>query len=142
MSDPVWEDVNVPRGAYISWGTTIGQHVTGKVLDFSPAGGTDFNDNPCPQVSVELIEAAASFTKDGTRTDFPAGELVVINGGPVSLKRGLLAASPNRGDLIKILLSGTFKAEKGTGKEFEIKIARGVGQQQKPAQQPTAQPPF
>ena len=33
-----WETVEVPRGAYLGWGTKKGQHVTGKVLEYSPDG--------------------------------------------------------------------------------------------------------
>lgn len=128
-----WEEIDVPRGAYIGWGTTAGQHVTGNVLSFDATGGTDFNDNACPQLSVELTEQAASFNKEGVRTDFPAGELVVLNGGPVSLKRAMHAAALAPGDLVKIELTGFFKAEKGTGKEFSIKVARGAGKAAVPA---------
>lgn len=147
MAQPQWEDVNVPRGAYIGWGTTPGQHVTGKVLDYSPAGGSDFNGEPCPQLSVELVEPAASFNKSGERTDFQAGELVVLNAGQASLKRAIRAADPAAGDLVKIALSGLVQAAKGQVKEFSIKIARGAGgtaAPQAPAPQPSAQatPPF
>lgn len=123
---PQWEDVDVPRGAYISWGTKPGQHVTGKVLDYNPTGGNDFNDEPCPQIAIELTEPAASINKDGERTDFPAGELVQLNAGQVSLKRALRAADPRPGDLVKITLSDLVKTTRGTVKEFSIKIARGA----------------
>lgn len=143
MTNAQWEDVDVPRGAYISWGEHVGQHVTGKVLEFSPAGGTDFNNNPCPQLSVELIEPAASINKQGQRTDFPAGELVVLNCGLVSLKRAVKAADPNPGDLVKITLSELVKVPNGTVKQFDIKIARGAGVSAAPANaQPQAQAPF
>ena len=147
-----WETVDVPRGAYISWGEQTGQHVTGKVLDYSPTGGTDFNDNPSPQLSIELIEPAASINKQGDRTDFPAGELVVLNCGQVSLRRAVKAADLNPGDLVKISLSGLVKTSKGTVKEFDLKVARGAGGQAKPQQSasvsdpwatpPSASPPF
>lgn len=127
MTNPNWEDVDVPRGAFISWGATTGQHVTGKVLSFDPAGGSDFNGNPCPQLSIELTEQAASINKEGQRTDFPAGELVVLNCGQVSLKRAVHAAQLNVGDLVKIELSNLVKVDKGTVKEFSIKVARGAG---------------
>jgi hypothetical protein len=122
-----WETVEVPRGAYIGWGSKKGQHVTGKVMDYSPEGGTDFNQNPCPSATIELTEDAASFNKDGDRTDIPAGELVQLNAGQVSLKRALRAADPSPGDLIKITLVNLAKTDKGSVKEFDIKIARGAG---------------
>ena len=140
MTTYTWETVDVPRGAFISWGEQTGQHVTGKVLEYDPTGGTDFNNNPCPQLSVELIEPAASINKTGQRTDFPAGELVVLNAGQVSLKRAIKAADPKTGDLVKIVLSNLVRTANGTVKEFEIKIARGAGQSQQPT--PSAAPPF
>lgn len=141
-----WESVEVPRGAYISWGTKTGQNVTGKVLDYNPTGGNDFNEQPCPQLAVELTEPAASINKEGERTDFDAGELVQLNAGQVSLKRALRAADPAPGDLVKITLSDLVKTSKGTVKEFDIKIARGAGAStsSKPAvaQQDDDGPPF
>lgn len=122
-----WEDVTVPRGAYIGWGTKKGQHVTGKVLDYQPEGGTDFNNNVCPSATIELTETAASFNKDGDRSEFAAGELIQLNAGQVSLKRALRAADPAPGDLVKITLVNLAKTDKGTVKEFDIKIARGAG---------------
>lgn len=146
-----WEEIDVPKGAYIGWGNTVGQHVTGKVLAYEDAGGTDFAGNPCPQLSVELTEAAASFNKDGQRTDYPAGDLVVLNCGQVSLKRAVRAAALNPGDLVKIELANLVKTANGTVKEMSIKVARGAGgaaaAQQAPAQgfdtaPPSAQAPF
>ena len=127
-----WEEVQVPRGAYLGWGTKAGQHVTGKVLEYNADGGTDFAGNPCPAATIELTEAAASFNKDGDRTDFPVGEIIQLNAGQVSLKRALRAADPSPGDLVKITLSNLAKTDKGTVKEFEIKIARGAGGPVKP----------
>ena len=122
-----WEDVDVPRGAYISWGTKPGQHVTGKVLEYDIAGGTDFYNEPCPSIAVELTEPAASFNKDGERSTFDAGELVQLNAGQVSLKRALRAADPKPGDLVKITLENIASLKGGkTVKEFGIKIARGA----------------
>lgn len=124
MSEPQWTEVDVPRGAYISWGTKAGQHVTGRVVDYQPTGGNDFNDEPCPQIAIELTEPAASINKDGERTNFDAGELIQLNAGQVSLKRALRAADPSPGDLVKITLSDLVKTARGTVKEFSIKIAR------------------
>lgn len=127
-----WESIEVPRGAYIGWGNKKGQHVTGKVIDYSPEGGNDFNGNACPAATIELTETAASFNKDGDRTDYAAGELIQLNAGQVSLKRALRAADPSPGDLVKITLVNLAKTEKGTVKEFDIKIARGAGGPVKP----------
>ena len=128
-----WEDITVPKGAYISWGNKPGQHVTGKVLEFSHDGGTDFAGNRCPTVAIELTEDAASVNKEGDRTDYPAGEIVQLNAGQVSLKRALRAADPNPGDLVKITLENLVKTANGTVKEFGIEIARGAGTSTKPA---------
>jgi hypothetical protein len=123
-----WETVEVPKGAYIGWGNKAGQHVTGKVLAYEPVGGTDFYNEPCPQVAIELTEEAASFNKDGVRSNFDVGELVQLNAGQVSLKRALRAADPSPGDLVKITLENIQPLKGGkTVKEFGIKIARGAG---------------
>lgn len=125
-----WETVEVPRGAYIGWGLKPGQHVTGKVLEYSLTGGSDFNGDPCPTLAVELIEKAASFNKAQERTDHEPGELVQLNIGQVSLKRALRAADPSPGDLVKITLENVLKGAGKNGgdvKEFGIKIARGAG---------------
>lgn len=127
-----WETIEVPRGAYIGWGSKKGQHVTGKVLDYQPEGGTDFNGNACPSATIELTESAASFNKDGDRSDFAAGELIQLNAGQVSLKRALRAADPAAGDLVKITLVNLAKTDKGTVKEFDIKIARGAAGRWRP----------
>ncbi|MCH9728410.1 MAG: hypothetical protein K0U84_01780 [Actinomycetia bacterium] len=123
----VWEDIEVPKGAYISWGTKPGQHVTGKVIDYSIDGGTNFAGDPCPSLTIELTEPAASINKEGVRTDFGAGELVQLNAGQVSLKRAVRAADPSPGDLVKVTLDNLVKTTNGTVKEFGIKIARGAG---------------
>ena len=133
-----WETVEVPRGAYVGWGTKKGQHVTGKVLEYSPDGGTNFAGDPCPSVTIELTEDAASFNKDGERSNHQAGEIVQLNAGQVSLKRALRAADPSPGDLVKITLENLAKTDRGTVKEFGIKIARGAGGTVKPKAAATA----
>ena len=139
-----WEEITVPKGAYISWGNKPGQHVTGKVLEFSHDGGTDFAGNRCPTIAIELTEKAASVNKEGDRTEYPAGEIVQLNAGQVSLKRALRAAEPNPGDLVKITLENLVKTPNGTVKEFGIKIARGAGASSKTAAAETDDdsPPF
>lgn len=133
-----WQDIDVPRGAYISWGTKKGQHVTGKVLDYSPDGGTDYNNDPCPSIAIELTETAASINKQGERSNFEPGEIVQLNAGQVSLKRALRAADPSPGDLVKITLDNLVKTDKGEVKEFGIKIARNAGSGKPAAKAKTA----
>lgn len=141
-----WETVEVPQGAFIGWGTQPGQHVTGKILTYDGTGGTDFDGNPCPQITVELIDKAASFKKDGQRTDYPAGDLVNVTCGQSGLKAAVTRAHPSTGDLIKITMSGVVKTNKGNDmKQFDLKIARGAGQEQPVGSAPAtgdAEPPF
>jgi hypothetical protein len=134
-----WEEVTVPKGAYLGWGSKPGQHVTGKVIDYSENGGTNFAGEPCPSATIELTEAAASFNKDGDRTDFPAGEMIQLNAGQVSLKRAMRAADPKPGDLLKIELVNLAKTANGSVKEFSIKIARGAGGSVAPKAAPAAE---
>lgn len=122
-----WEDVAVPKGAYIGWGTKPGQQVTGRVMNYEVEGALDFNDKPCPLLELELINDATSTNKDGEVNEYSAGEFVVITAGQVSLKRALRKADPAAGDLVAIEMTGTVKTAKGTVKEFEVKIARGAG---------------
>lgn len=119
-----WETVDVPRGAYIGWGNKSGQHVTGEVLDYDVTGGTDFNDDPCPQVEILLTERAASFNKEGDRTNYEPGEQVVLSCGQVSLKRAVKKADLKPGNLVKITLDSLAKTARGTVKEFSIQVDR------------------
>lgn len=139
-----WETIESTAGGFIGWGTKAGQHVTGKVVDYSIDGGTDFGGNRCPQLSVELTEKAASFNKEGERTDYEAGEIINLTCGQASLKSTIRRTDPSPGDLIKITLSDLAKTANGTAKVFEIKIARGAGVAGKQAEtQPNDdEPPF
>lgn len=121
-----WETIEAPTGAFIGWGTKPGQHVTGRVTEYSVDGGTDFNGGRCPQLSIELTEDAASFNKEGERSTKKAGELVNITCGQVKLKSVIRTADPAVGDLIKVEMTGVAKTSNGnTLKEFAVKIARG-----------------
>lgn len=128
MNDDDMEDVSVPRGAYIGWGTKPNQFVKGNVLEYEPSGATDFNGDPCPQLEVELTEKAASFNKEGEQTNHQPGDVVVMSCGQVSLKRAVKKAELKSGDLVKITLENLVKASNGTVKEFGIKVKRGAGQ--------------
>jgi len=122
-----YEKVEAPRGAFIGWGNKSGQHVTGTVLDYDEHGGTDYAGRPCPLLEVELTERAASFDKELDRTNFDAGELVMLTCGQTALKRHIKKAEPKRGDAIKITLDRTEKSANGTVKVFDVQIARGKG---------------
>lgn len=119
-----WEEIEVPRGAYISWGKRVGQHVTGKVLAYGIDTGEDFNGKACPSITVELTEPAVSMNGKGERAEHDAGEVVQLDVGQESLKRALRVADPSPGDLVKITLMALVKRPGGTGKEFGVKIAR------------------
>ena len=120
-----WETIEAPAGSFIGWGATKGQHVTGKVLDFTLDGGTDFGGNRCPQISIELTEPAASFNKAGDRRDIPAGETVNITAGQVKLKTVLSQTNPSRGDEIRIELKDVVRTNNGnTLKDFLVQIKR------------------
>jgi hypothetical protein len=106
---PEWEDVESTARRLHRLGPQAGQHVTGKVVDYSIDGGTDFNGKPCPQLAIELTEKAASFNKEGDRTDFEAGELV-NSPRPSQPEVDDRAADPNPGDLVKITLDNILKA--------------------------------
>ena len=122
-----WETIEAPSGSFIGWGAKKGQHVAGRVVEYSIDGGTDFGGGTCPLISIELTEPAASFNKEGERTDHPAGALVNITAGQVKLKSVLRQADPSSGDLIKIEMTGIAKTANGnTLKEFSVKIARGA----------------
>lgn len=127
MSNYSFETVTVPQGAFIGWHENPGQVVTGKVLSYDAAGGQDFNGGRCPQIVLELVEPASSFSKAGERSDFAAGEMVTITAGQANLKRGILAADPATGDVLRIVYARQERTANGTVKVFELAIARGAG---------------
>jgi len=123
-----WEEIAVPRGAYIGWGEKPGQKVMGEVLSYGDADGTDFDGKACPQVSVVLTAQAHSHSKQNGWSTFEAGELVVINCGQASLKRAVQAARLNPGDLMLLEMEGIEPLKGGkTVKVFKIKVKRGSG---------------
>ena len=121
-----WQDIDIPQGTFIGWGE-VGQTVTGKVLSFAAEGGSDFNGNPCPQVVIELTEAADNYKDKGaTKETIDSGELVTLTCGQANLKRAIVAASLNVGDLIKVKFDDTYKTASGTGKSFKVQVARAA----------------
>lgn len=137
-----WETITAPAGSFIGWGNKKGQHVTGRVVDYSIDGGTDYDGNKCPLLAIELTEPAASFNKDGERTDIDAGEIVQITAGQVKLKAQVRKADPRPGDLMKIELMSVERTAAGrTLKDFDVKIARGAGTS-KAAKADDDEPPF
>lgn len=147
-ADVNWNDIDpieVPAGAYVGWGSKVGQKVIGTVTEYQERGGTDFNGNVCPEVSIILAERAASFNKAGDRTDFDADEEVGVTCGGVNLKKAIRKAAPERGDLIKIELIELVKTPNGTAKIFDVRVKRGGGAKPAPAQSSRPiddEPPF
>jgi hypothetical protein len=121
-----WKKVEVPTGNYIGWGK-VGQQVTLAVVAYDVTGGEDFNGNPCPQVVGTLTEDAMSYRDKGATEDpQKAGAMVTVKGGQANLKRALQAASPEKGDLLRITYTEDVKVAKGTAKDFEVEIAPGA----------------
>lgn len=122
-----WEEIEVPKGSFMSWADRPGQSITGRVVEYAPTGGTDFNDDPCPQVVLEITRDAYSVNKQGERYDYATGDLVTVNAGLSNLKKAVRRADPEPGDLLDIAFTDTEKADKGTVKIFRVRIARGAG---------------
>lgn len=127
MSEPAWQEVEVPRGQYIGWGKK-GQSVTIRVASYSEDGGRDFNGGPCPQVVGELVEKATSYRARGTEpVSIDRGEFVTITAGQASLAKGLRCAALDPGDLCRVEYVGDYATAKGEGKEFKVYKAKGTG---------------
>lgn len=119
-----WEDVVVPQGAFIGWGE-IGQRITGYVVGYDDGGGTDFNDQPCPQLIIELTEATVNYRDKGkTKEDIAAGEFVTVTCGQANLKRSIRAAALDIGNLVRVTFDSTYEAPKGEGKSFKVQVNR------------------
>lgn len=121
---PDFEKVEVPQGRFIGWGRK-GQRVTVKVMSFDPTSGSDFSGKSCPQLIGELTESCTNYKDKGTVEEtLDAGELVTVTAGLANLKRGLLAADPKVGDIVRMTFSDTYKTANGDGKVIDVEIAR------------------
>lgn len=130
MTDINWDaipEVAVPQGTFVGW-ARVGQTITGIVRGYSTDGGSDYNDAPCPLLTVELTQPGESYRDKGaTRETLAMGELASITAGQAGLRRRLLAAEPKVGDAIRVTYSGTYPTGKGEGKDYEVKVVRGAG---------------
>ncbi|MDO5091810.1 MAG: hypothetical protein Q4D79_00050 [Propionibacteriaceae bacterium] len=135
-----FEAIETPAGAFIGWHENPGQVVTGEVVDYSPTGGQDFSGGACPQVTLRLVEPCSSFNKQGQRTDFAAGEVVSITCGQANLKRGIIAAQPAVGDVLRVTHSSNAKTANGVAKVFSLEIARGAAASTQQAADPGLNP--
>jgi hypothetical protein len=95
----------------------------------SAGTGNDINGNPVPELTIELTEAAFSFSK-GQRSDHEEGELVTVTCGQSNLRKKISAANLQAGDFVKITLDRLFKTERGNAKIFNVKVRRGEGPRQ------------
>ena len=93
-------------GQYVKW-ESIGDSVEGRIGAFSLDGGTDFNDNPCPQLVVETI-----------------GGNIIVNGAQASLKRAFTQNATRliAGHGVKVTYAGTYETPKGEGKSFTLGV--------------------
>jgi len=133
ITDPQFEDIDIPQGSFIGW-NELGQTVTGKVVSYSNDGATDFNDQPCPQLVIELTEQAVTFKDKGSvKETIDAGEFATITAGQANLKKALQAAVLAVGDIVRIRYESNYKTGKGEGKAFKVQVARGAGVAAKPA---------
>jgi len=122
-----FKKVEVPQGRFIGWGKK-GQSVTIDVLDFDPTGGSDFNNNACPQVTGTLVEDCDNYRDKGTTKErIKAGELVAVTCGQANLRKGILICDPKRGDLVRLTFTDTYETAKGDGKVIEVEHAPGAG---------------
>lgn len=92
---------SIPQGEFITFepGVPVAGTITAKAV------GSDFNGNPCPQLSIRT----------------PEGTDHKINAGQANLKAQLMALKPNVGDRIEITWSSNEKAAKGEKKIFTIR---------------------
>lgn len=119
-----WEDVNVPRGSFIGWGRK-GQQITGEVISYDERGGSDFNQESCPLVVIELTQEAENYRDKGTRREtIEAGEFVSVTCGQANLKAAIRAAALEPGFLVRIAYVDDYKTGKGEGKEFKVQVNR------------------
>jgi hypothetical protein len=114
-------------GTYIGWGNKAKQFVEGKVLEYDETGGSDYAKKPCPLLEVELTKRAASFNKEGERTNYDPGEVVMLTCGLANLKKYIKKVAREglkRGNLIRIELVGFENVPDGKVKIFEIQVDR------------------
>lgn len=123
-----FEDVDVPRGLFYGWGPKPGQVLTLDVVSYNPTGGTDFHDEPCPQVVGVTVADTIRYKEKGTeREKVTKGTLITLNCGQANLRRTVLAADPTPGDVLRITFEDVTEGSKGDIKLFKAQIARGQG---------------
>lgn len=121
--------VELPKGRFIGWGRK-GQQLTVKVLSFELEGGRDFHGKPCPRLTGTLVEDCDNYrdlrSVEVTHERLKAEEIVNIEGSTANLKRGLMAADPKPGDIVRLTFSDTYQTDNGPGKVIDVEIARAA----------------
>lgn len=122
-----FEKVDLELAPFIGWGTKPKQHVTGYVVDYDEEGGKDYDGDLCPRLDVELTAPAASFNKEGKRTNHEAGTTVALTCGLGNLKYAVKTIArkyaPLQGKLIKIILTELVPSDKGNDRKvFEAYV--------------------
>ena len=82
-----------------------------EVTAYTPDGGRDFDQRPCPQAEGVLLRRAG---------DINPGERAGITGGQVKLARLLKKADPKVGQRLVIKYLGNVKVAGGTMKDFQV----------------------
>lgn len=117
-------------GTYVGWGNKKGQYVEGIVVDYDESGGRDYAKKPCPLLEIELTRKAASFNKDGDRTNYDPGETVMMTCGLANLKKYIKKVDREvgikRGNGIRIELTGFERVPDGTVKLFEVQMDKST----------------
>jgi hypothetical protein len=111
---------------FIGWGK-LDQEVELEVLTFDPAGATTPNGKRVARVVGKLIADADNYkdlTGDRTHIRLRAGEQVTVDGSIENLNRGLIMASPSRGDFLRLRYADTYPTDKGNkGKVITVEHA-------------------
>ena len=119
-----WEDVEVPRGTFIGWGE-IGQAITFEVVTYSDSDGSDFNNQPCPEVVGILTADAVNYRDKGTRKEtLDKGEFITLTCGQANLSKAIRQAGLEPGHLVRVTFEDTYKTAKGDGKAFKVQVNR------------------
>lgn len=136
MTQPQWEKVQLTSQAggdlppFLKWGDLAGQIITVAVLEFTADGGRDFDGNPCPRLDMVVAQPGGYNIAEGHQVPLNSGDKLTWQGNtPARLANGLKAANPAPGDLLQLSHEGTYRTEKGTGKDIQVQIARGAGLQ-------------
>lgn len=115
MSDFNWDEF-AQTGDWVRF-DQVGDGVVGVIKAIRQ--GTDFNQNPCPELILET---------DG-------GEEKTVTAGQVLLKSALAEKRPNVGDKIRIVYSGIGDAKPGKApaKQFTVDVKTGPHELAQPA---------